>query len=86
MGFGGTQRDENHKAAAKVTESVSGSPAAGLWILSLYSRLPALLTEELMKDKTELDTKHKQTHALVHILEREREKDTVAQKRSLYSI
>lgn len=68
VGVGGTQQDKEDREAEEVTESVSGSPTAGLWILYFYSGPPALLTDALMKDKTELDGKHKQTHTLVHIL------------------
>lgn len=49
---GGTQQD---REAEEVTESVSGSPTAGLWILYSYCGPPALLTDALMKDKTVLD-------------------------------
>ncbi len=68
---GGTRQDKEDREAEEVIESVSGSPTAGLWILYFYSGLPALLTDALMKDKTELDRKHKQTHTLIHILEGE---------------
>lgn len=60
---GGSCGNKEDRDAEEVTESVSGSPTAGLWILYFYSGPPALLTDALMKDKTELDGKHKQTHA-----------------------
>lgn len=41
-----------------MTESVSGSLAAGLWILYFHDGPPALLTDALMKEKTELDGEH----------------------------
>lgn len=86
-GVGGTQQDKQYRKAEEVTESVSGSPTAGLWILYFYSGPPALLTDALMKDKTELDGKHKQTHTHSYTYYREKwEKDSVAQKRSLYSM
>lgn len=69
-GEGGKQ-DKEDMEAVEVTESVSGSLTAGLWILDLYCGQPALLTDALMKDKTELDGKHKQTHKLVGLLQRE---------------
>lgn len=62
MEVGGTQQDKEDGEAEEVTESVSGSTTAGLWILYFHSGPPALLTDALMKDKTELDRKHKQTH------------------------
>lgn len=70
-GVGGTRQDKEDREEEEVTESVSGSPTAGLWILYLYSGPPALLTDALMKDKTELDRKHKQTHTLIHTLQGE---------------
>lgn len=62
-GHSGTRKE------GEVTESVSGTPTAGLWILYFYSGPPALLTDALMKDKTELDGKHRRTHThtLVHM-------------------
>lgn len=84
-GWGGGSRNKEDREAEEVTESVSGSPTAGLWILYFYSGPPALLTDALMKDKTEPDGKHKQARAHSHTYYREkREKDSVAQKRSLY--
>lgn len=80
----GTRQDKEDEEVEEVTESVSDSPAAGLYILYFYSMLPALLTDALMKDKTELNGKHKQTH--IHTRLTEWEKDLVAQKRSLYSM
>lgn len=72
-GVGGTRQFKEDREAEEVTESVSGSPTAGLWILYFYCGPPALLTDALMKDKTGLDAKHKQTHACAHT-HRQREK------------
>lgn len=69
---GGTQQD---REAEEVTESVSGSPTAGLWILYSYCGPPALLSDALMKDKTVLDGKRKRTHIHTHITKRKQEKD-----------
>lgn len=86
-GVGGTRQNEEDREAEEMTESVSGSPTAGLWILYFHSGPPALLTDALMKDKTELDGEHKQTHTHSYTYYTEkREKDSVAQKRSLYSM
>ena len=63
-GLGGTRQDKEDREAEEVTESVSGSPTAGLWILYFCCGPPALLTDALMKDKTELDGEHRQTHIL----------------------
>lgn len=66
MKGGGVRHSRDGDGEAEVTESVSGSPTAGLWILYFYSGPPALLTDALMKDKTELDGKHKQTHTYTY--------------------
>lgn len=47
--------------------SVSGSPTAGLWILYLHSGLPALLTDALTKDETELHVKHGRAYTPAHV-------------------
>lgn len=56
---GGTRQDKEDGKAEEVeeevTKSCSGSLTAGLQILHLHSALPALLTDALMKDKTELE-------------------------------
>ena len=69
--------------------SLAAGPLASGYSTSTL-RPPALLTDALMKDKTKLDGKTQAdtlTHPLVRVLERERrEKDSVAQKRSLYSM
>lgn len=86
-GVGGTRQNEEDREAEEMTESVSGSPTAGLWILYFHYGPPALLTDALMKDKTELDGEHKQTHTHSYTYYTEKwEKDSVAQKRSLYSM
>lgn len=84
-GGGGHSGDKEDGEQGEVTESVSGSPTAGLWILHFYSGPPALLTDALMKDKTELDAKHKQggrARTRTHVTGgKKREKDSVAQKK-----
>lgn len=50
----------------EVTESCSGSLTAGLQILHLHPALPALLTDALMKDKTELSREHGRTCTHTH--------------------
>lgn len=47
-------------------KSHSGSLTAGLQILHLHSVLPALLTDALMKDKTELSTERGRTRTHTH--------------------
>lgn len=49
-----------------MTKSFSGSLTAGLQILYLHSALPALLTDALMKDKTELSGEHGRTRTPAH--------------------
>lgn len=67
--MGCTAGNRRTREAEEVTESVSGSPTAGLWILYFHSGPPALLTDALMKDKTALDGKHKQanTHSRTYL-------------------
>lgn len=62
----GHSRNKEDREVEEVKESVSGSPTAGLWILHFHSGPPALLTDALMKDKTELDRKHKRTNKHTH--------------------
>lgn len=57
-------RYQEDREVEEVTESISGSPAAGLWIFYFYSGPPALLTDALMKDKTEPDREHTLAHVL----------------------
>lgn len=57
-------RYQEDREVEEVTESISGSPAAGLWIFYFYSEPPALLTDALMKDKTEPDREHTLAHVL----------------------
>lgn len=88
LGTGGTQQDREDREAEEVTESVSGSPTAGLWILYLYSGPPALLTDALMKDKTRAG---RQTQADAHTHTRTLQgengrKTQLLKKRSLYSM
>lgn len=76
---GGTRQHKEDGEVEEVTKSCSGSLTAGLQILHLHSALPALLTDALMKDKTELSGEHGRTHTHTHshtlTLTQERQKD-----------
>lgn len=83
--------DRKDREVEEVTERVSGSPADGLWITYLSSGLPAMITDTLMKSKTKLDGKHKQTrtHTLGEIKKIKKltkRKISLFKKRSLYNM
>lgn len=82
--------DRKDREVEEVTERVFGSPADGLWITYLSSGLPAMITDTLMKSKTKLDGKHKQTRILrleiKKIKKLTKRKISLFKKRSLYNM